>query len=268
MPRVTYRDRLETLISNPAISSRDKTFAQSLLAYYNRRRSMTAGRARCVRQLEERYSAENIAAAKARGGAMLERLKSLESRTEENSWGRGFVESLISQVSTGRKLSDRQLQILKKIEKEHDAESMAARDRFAADYAADKDGMKSDALVVAAYYAPTGYFSHFCNKIKQDRDYIPRPGEYNKVVKNKYAQKVLREHHAPAKYAVGSFVRPRSGAPYALYRALNGKPAIVIQTDAGAITSACKGAKKYRLLPIGGSETVMVEERHIKNGKV
>lgn len=33
MPRLTYRDRLETLISNPTMSARDKTFAQSLLSY-------------------------------------------------------------------------------------------------------------------------------------------------------------------------------------------------------------------------------------------
>ena len=267
MPRITYRDRLETLISNPAISARDKTFAQSLLAYYDRRRSMTAGRAHYVRQLEERYSAENIASAKAKGGTMLERLKSLESRTEENSWAQGFVESLVSQVSTGRDLSERQMQILTKIENEHDDEAMAERDQFALDYAANKDGMKSDALVAAAYYGPTGYFSHFCNKIKEDRDYIPRPGEYNKVVKNKYAQKVLREHHAPPKYPAGSYVKPRSSAPYHVKQAMRAKPAIVIQTDAEPITSAAKGAKKYKLLPIGGAKTFIVEERFLMKAR-
>ena len=34
MARPTYRTRLEVLISNPAISPRDKDFAQSLLSYY------------------------------------------------------------------------------------------------------------------------------------------------------------------------------------------------------------------------------------------
>ena len=65
----------------------------------------------------------------------------------------------------------------------------------------------------------------------------------------------------------GSYVRPHSGSPYALRRVLNGKPAIVIETDAEAVVSACKGAKKYRLLPIGGAQTVTVEERWIMKAR-
>ena len=78
---------------------------------------------------------------------------------------------------------------------------------------------------------------------------------------------VLREHHAPAKYPVGSYVQPRSGASAHFRRVLNGKPAIVIQTDAGPIVSAAKGAKIYKLLPIGGAETLTVEERYIMKAR-
>ena len=266
MPRRTYRHRLQDLIDNPAISMRDKSFAQSLLAYYNRRGSLSSGRVRWVKTLEERYSAENLAANASKGAAMLERLNAVCERTEESSWARGFINSLQGQVMTGRNLSEKQVQILSKIEREHDDDAMSARASFAADYLADKDGMRSDALVVAGYYRHAGYFQSLVTKMK-DSSYVPTVGEYNKMVKNKYAQKVLREHHAPAKYAVGSYVRPRSGSPYALRRVLNGKPAIVIQTDAEAIVSACKGAKRYRLLPIGGAETVTVEERWIMKAR-
>ena len=267
MARRTYRHRLQDLIDNPALSMRDKSFAQSLLAYYNRRGSLSSGRARWVKTLEERYSAENLAANASKGAAMLERLNAVCERTEESSWARGFINSLQGQVMTGRNLSEKQVQILSKIEKEHDDDAMSARASFAADYLADKDGMRSDALVVAGYYRRANYFQSLVTKMKDDPSYVPTVGEYNKMVKNKYAQKVLREHHAPAKYAVGSYVRPRAGSPYALRRALNGKPAIVIQTDAEAIVSACKGAKRYRLLPIGGAETVTVEERWIMKAR-
>ena len=274
MARRTYRHRLQDLIDNPAISMRDKSFAQSLLAYYNRRGSLSSGRVRWVKTLEERYSAENLAANAAKGAAMLERLNAVCERTEESSWARGFINSLQGQVMTGRNLSEKQVQILSKIEREHDDDAMSARASFAADYLADKDGMRSDALVVAGYYRHANYFQSLVTKMKDDPSYVPTVGEYNKMVKNKYAQKVLREHHAPAKYAVGSYVRPRRsrelwphGAPYALRRVLNGKPAIVIQTDAEAIVSACKGAKRYRLLPIGGAETVIVEERWIMKAR-
>ena len=56
MARSTYGTRLEALIANPAISPRDKTFAESLLRFYTSKRRLTAGRARCVKQLEDRYS--------------------------------------------------------------------------------------------------------------------------------------------------------------------------------------------------------------------
>ena len=47
MARSTYGTRLEALAANPAISSRDKTFAESLLRFYTSKRRLTAGRARC-----------------------------------------------------------------------------------------------------------------------------------------------------------------------------------------------------------------------------
>jgi hypothetical protein len=57
MPRRTYRHRLQDLIANPAISGRDLSFAQSLLSYYERKGSLTSGRAGWVRTLEDRWSA-------------------------------------------------------------------------------------------------------------------------------------------------------------------------------------------------------------------
>ena len=49
MARTTYADRLKALIANPAVSARDCQFAGSLLAYYVKRKTLTAGRARIVR---------------------------------------------------------------------------------------------------------------------------------------------------------------------------------------------------------------------------
>ena len=267
MPRRTYRDRLQDLIANPAISGRDQAFAQSLLVYYQRKGSLTSGRVQWVKTLEERYSAENLAANAAKGASMLERLNAVCERTEESSWARGFINSLQGQIMAGRKLSEKQIQTLSKIEKEHSDAAMSARATFAADYLADKDGMRSDALVVAAYYSRAGYFQSLISKMQRDPSFVPSVGEFNKMVKNKYAQKVLREHHAPAKYPVGSYVQPRSGASARFRRVLNGKPAIVIQTDAGPIVSAAKGAKIYKLLPIGGAETLTVEERYIMKAR-
>ena len=267
MPRRTYRDRLQDLISNPAISERDKSFATSLLSYYNRRGSLTSGRVSWVKTLEERYSAENLALYADKGKDMLKRLNAVCERTAEDSWDRGFINSLQSRVMTGGRLTDRQIGILTKIEANHDDAAMSVRAAFVADYQADRDNIKSDMLVVAKYYEKANYFRGVVFKVLNNPTFVPSVGEYNKMVKNKYAQKVLREHYAEPKYSTGSYVQPRSGSPARLRRLLGGKPAIVIQTDAGPIVSAAKGAKLYKLLPIGGADTITVEERYIMKAR-
>ena len=118
MARSTYGTRLEALIANPAISQRDKAFAESLHRFYTSKRRLTAGRARCVKQLEDRYSPEKLAAAMEKGAAMLERLNAVCERTEPKSWGRGFVNSLQGQIMAGRELSEKQIKTLEKIEAE------------------------------------------------------------------------------------------------------------------------------------------------------
>ena len=59
MPRATYADRLNALIANPAMSARDCQFAGSLLSHYVKRKTLTAGRARCVLRLR-RYVLREI----------------------------------------------------------------------------------------------------------------------------------------------------------------------------------------------------------------
>jgi hypothetical protein len=42
---------------------------------------------------------------------------------------------------------------------------------------------------------------------------------------------------------------------------------MVVATDAEPITSAARGAKVYKLLPVGKATTLMVEERHIMKAR-
>ena len=58
MPRVTYRTRLADLLAKDYLSQSDRRFAQSLLDHYNRKKYMSAGRAKCVRNLEARYATQ------------------------------------------------------------------------------------------------------------------------------------------------------------------------------------------------------------------
>jgi len=271
MARPTYRPRLEVLINNPAISVRDKDFAQSLLSYYERKGRLSAGRVKWVATLEERYSPEKLLAATKKNSTMLARLNAISSRCEASSWAAGFVESLTSQVKGDRRLSERQLQILKKIEAEHDDTAMAERQKWVESYKNDP-ALRADAIVVANYYLSTGYFRDTAKSVTEDESFVPTFSQYNKMVKNKYAQKVLASHNAPAKYPAGSLVTFRANAPSGV-RYLDGaylKRAVtlmVIETDAKPVTSAARGAKVYKLLPVGKATTLEVEERHIMKAR-
>ena len=271
MARPTYRTRLEVLINNPAISGRDLDFAQSLLSYYERKGRLSAGRAKWVATLEERYSPEKLLAATKKHSAMLARLNAISSRCEASSWAAGFVESLTSQVKGDRRLSERQLQILKKIEAEHDDAAMAERQKWVESYKNDPT-LRADAIVVANYYLTTGYFRDTAKLVTEDESFIPTFSQYNKMVKNKYAQKVLASHNSPAKYPAGSLVTFRANAPSGV-RYLDGSylkrnvTLMVIETDAAPVTSAARGTKVYKLLPVGKASTLMAEERFIMKAR-
>ena len=270
MARSTYGTRLEALIANPAISSRDKTFAESLLRFYTSKRRLTAGRARCVKQMEDRYSPENLAAAMEKGAGMLERLNAVCERTEPSSWGRGFINSLQGQVMAGRELSDKQIPILEKIEAENSDEALTTRATWKRDYRAGVDADWSTAPVkvaeiAARYYKSAGYFQGLVHSILNDDGFVPTIEQYNKITKNKFAVKVLTAHFADPKFAPGSLVQFGAGATGALRRIK--VPCVVISSNGGPITSAAKGAKVYSVLPMGSAKTVLCEERHLKKAR-
>ena len=270
MARSTYGTRLEALIANPAISSRDKTFAESLLRFYTSKRRLTAGRARCVKQMEDRYSPENLAAAMEKGAGTLERLNAVCERTEPSSWGRGFINSLQGQVMGGRELSEKQIKTLEKIESENSDDALATRATWKRDYrygtaAAWGTAPVKVAEIAARYYKSAGYFQGLVHSILNDDGFVPTIEQYNKITKNKFAVKVLTAHFADPKFAPGSLVQFGAGATGALRRIK--APCVVISSNGGPITSAAKGAKVYSVLPMGSAKTVLCEERHLKKAR-
>ena len=264
MPRVTYADRFIALLARP-LNKRDRQFCESLQSFYLRKGRLTAGRVRCVKQLEERYSAEKMAEAAERGGPMLKRLNALLARVEGNQWASGFVMSLSQQVQGGRDLSEKQNTILEKIERENSDKAIESRKTWHLDYDAEK---RERATVAARYYRETSnYYRDLVNSILDNPDFIPTQRQYKSITENKYAQKVLDAHYAAPKYAVGSFVAMRSSAPWSSRGPTGNKPCVVIQTNAAPIVNAARGVKRYKVLPIGSARPIIVEERHIKTAR-
>lgn len=179
---------------------------------------------------------------------------------DKSSWNSGFCESLQEQVLKGRTLTENQLKTFERIQKKYSPEQQDLetkwRDSFTEDHRIRYE-------IAIQYYKRTPYYK------KQRADYqaayeagkkiIPSYEDYSKIVDNKYAARVLEAHFGKPKYAVGSLVVGRRGS----YRYHADIVMLVLRTDM-PVVSAAKGAKRYELLPVGSSKTILLEEREIK----
>ena len=256
--------RLEELVSNPHLKAnrRDYDFAVSLQQAYQRQGRLTPGRRPWLDKLEEKYSEAAVAERQTHlDSPVVARIKRLISSIEDKrSWGYGFAESVLGQASEGKTLSHRQLEIVAKLELENGSEVQAERKAFAAKYKDESTGLRKKALVAAEYYLTTPYFRDICRMVVSDENYVPSLSQFNKIVENKYAKKILTGYFAEPKFPAGSLVQFRASAPGGNAN----KKAMVVETNFRSPVSACAGNKVYQVLPIGETVPVVLEERHIK----
>ena len=262
MPRVTYAHRLSALAAKP-LSDYDKGFVESLMQYYQRKRSMTAGRRAAIERLEERYSDESLAAAAA--NPLSERLAVLADRVDPGTWDAGFVESVTSQVKRGRDLSDKQLDIVSKIEARWTDEARAAANTWKQTYL-DSAEMQERANIVATYYQTVGYYGDLAHNILHTEGFVPTEKQYKSITSNKFAKKILDAWYAEPKYSDGSYVLVRDTAP-GIVRGKAKGPCVVLKSNAMHPRCAAKGTKIYQVLPFSSATPVMVEERYIKSAR-
>ena len=108
----------------------------------------------------------------------------------------------------------------------------------------------------------SSYFSKITQVLSADgqlpEGFVPSKRAFTKICTNKYAMKIRDAWFSEPKYPVGSTVLIRSG------RTRNDKPYFVLETNSRHPTSACKGAKIYKILAAGSVKPIMVEERAIK----
>jgi hypothetical protein len=167
----------------------------------------------------------------------------------------------------GRKLSQAQLKTLVKVEGEHSDEAMGERLTWLEDYRDNKNNSRDTFMVAVEYYRKTGYFQSIIARFDDSPDFVPTIAQFNKMTKNKFALKAIKAHFDDPAYAVGSLVRLRTSAPH--YRGVSSKAiCVVIASDAAPVTSAARGAKVYKLLPMGSAQTFMAEERYIMKARV
>ena len=264
MPRITYHDRFAALLAKDYVSDRDRSFAESLYTSYKRKGSLTAGRRRCFVQMEERYATRPEPA---EGLDEINVLKGRVSAADNGSWDDRFVSSIRTQLLGGRNLSERQKEILEKIQAKYSDEAMDARDQW---YATWNEEKAERYAIAMSYYRSTGsYYGRQVTAYFADTAIVPTVDEYNRVTDNKFIRKIYAGWYADPKFAAGTMVALGAGAGYGLAQKCPNKYklAMVIATNIAVPTSAARGNKLYKLLPVGGSETFVCEERQLKRGR-
>ena len=182
-----------------------------------------------------------------------------------NDWSRGFLESVKEQLGRRGKLSDKQIGIVKKIEAENGDEAQRSREKWIASYDEEK---RKIAKICATYYHANGdYYRRMASQVLTEPDFILSEKQWKAMCDNKYAAKVIKATFDEPLFPAGSLISMRSSAPW---RIKNSSPQgifLVVETDAQPVISACKGAKIYKVMPVGSAETFIIEERHIKKMK-
>ena len=182
-----------------------------------------------------------------------------------SAWEEGFLESLHKQLSRGRTLSPKQVDIIHRIEAK--VEKMRTGDP---EWECMWDEEKAwNFKTAVAYYkdSPERYFSQILDWVDRNKEKIPPQNYYKKIVENKYAQRILNGLRGDPKYPIGSTVllrgTARGGVSYTLWADNREIPLFVIEPTARAV-SAAAGCRIYRLLSSVSSDVFEVEERWIK----
>ena len=162
MARVTLGDRLEVLASSPHLPEGRRQFAASLLAHYQKRRSLTKGRRVWVDRLEAM-----VEEAKNRDPSEYESLvadiEDVMTRVESDEWSADFLASIRDQAKrVGARLSRRQQEIFEQIKSQNTPELVERRKRWAHEY---QTHHLETAAVLASYYLTTGYWLDMANSI-------------------------------------------------------------------------------------------------------
>ena len=250
----------DSVLADARITGSERSFVESLQAHYQKRKSLSAGRRRCLLQIEERLKA----APEPNDSAMESRLDSVLSRATEagDRWAMEFIPSLKGQLSAGRSLSARQLEILAKVETRHSDEARAVRDNWGSSFTSE---MREKMVIAARYYlANPPYFNDLAKKAIEDDSFVPSERAYRKMVENKFATKVIESTLSEPKFKAGSHVAARSGAPWQLPR--NGT-AVVLKVGSKPVTSAARGTKVYTVLFFGSAQPIDAEERWLKKAR-
>ena len=199
------------------------------------------------------------------------------SRSVCGGWDRSFLESILDQLGKGRDLSVKQKQTLGKVLARNNEEAQTTHENWSQVYETE---YKKNAQVLADYHMHQPYYKPMSQDILSGK--VPERNKFLRMYENKYSKKVLAQHATPAKYEVGAYIVPRANfdsykhvdfpsdmiwpEQNKVVKQLMSKGGFILQI-CPTIRSSAKGAKRYKILPVGATIPVIIEERFIKTPK-
>ena len=190
---------------------------------------------------------------------------------QASKWEQGFFESVKSQFEKRHTLSPRQIEIVQKIAEKFSPEAIKERESWYSSW----DEERAETLRICAdYYLGTGYFRDVVERVKTEEGFIPTPKLFKSMCQNKYATKVMDAYRAEPKFPVGSLATLRAAKSRSVGY-LNpgsvpvsaGELNVLILTTDEPVVSAAVGAKRYKVMMVGGIDTFYCEERDLKKMK-
>ena len=199
------------------------------------------------------------------------------SRSVCGGWDRNFLISILEHFQKGRALSVKQKQTLGKVLARNTAESQKKHENWEVIY---EHQYKTDAMVLGAYHSRQPYYQEMARDILDHR--VPERGKFLRMYDNKYSKKVLGQHKLEPKYSLSDYLMPRTtfssykhveiqndtvwASQNRLIQNFKKRGGFVIEV-CEKIYSHAKGAKRYKLLPVGETTPIIVEERFLKKGR-
>lgn len=200
------------------------------------------------------------------------------SRSVCGGWDRGFLESIMDQIAKGRQLSIKQKQTLGKVLARNNEDSQKAHDNWENEYL---EKYQQEAMVLASYHSRQPYYRPMAADILSGQ--VPQRYKFLKMYNNKYSKKVLASYEAEPKFSVSDHVLPRTTmSAYKDVEVEIGNISYDLRSGGiarfkkkgGFVLEVCrevyshaKGSKRYRILPIGATIPLIIEERHLKRSR-
>jgi len=192
----------------------------------------------------------------------LNRTRRLRDKADLSSNVLSFVRSLALSYKRNDGITEKQYQAFMKVEQDYFDSIIEGRDpNWVENYDAEK---REKARIIAEYYVQNPpWYGDVSHKILTIDDFIPPEPQYNKMIENSYSEKVLASHYSEPRFQVGDYVSFRKNHKSGVKNIDNGVFA-VLQIAPEAVSTAAKGTKKYKILPMNSVETYIVEERWLK----